>query len=208
MSLPLTEWIVAGGLVAVFLLMLGETLFPPIPSEIIMPLAGFRAAQGDMDILAVILVGTAGAMLGNAIWYGLARAWGEARFKRFTARWGRITTIDPEDVDAARRWFSRHGAAAVLVGRMIPTIRSIISVPAGLARMPAPRFLVFSSLGTGGWTAALAGGGYALGARFAQVERYLDPVSTGVVALVVGLYLYRLATHGRRSARHENARDG
>lgn len=194
MSLPLNEWIVAGGLLAVFALMLGETLFPPIPSEVIMPLAGFYAARGEMDITGVILIGAAGAMLGNIVWYAAARAWGADRFKRFTARWGRVTTIDAEEVDAARRWFDRHGGAAVLFGRMIPTIRSIISVPAGLARMGWPRFLAFSAIGTLGWTAALAGAGYLLGARFASVEEWLNPVSTAVIALVVGLYLYRQIT--------------
>ncbi len=193
-GLPISEWIVAGGLLAVFLLMFGETLFPPMPSEIIMPLAGFQAAQGRMDLAAVILAGAAGAMLGNTLWYGAARALGEARFAAFVARHARWTTIDADDVAAARRWFARHGAKAVGFGRMIPTVRSLISVPAGLARMPFWPFMLFSALGTLGWTAALAGAGWMLGARFEQVERWLNPVSTAVLVIILATYAWRLLT--------------
>lgn len=197
MSLPLNEWIIAGGLAGVFLLMLGETVFPPIPSEVIMPLAGFHAAQGELSIAGVIAAGAAGAMLGNVAWYWAARLLGAERFGGWAARNGRWTTIGPDDVDAARRWFERHGAAAVGFGRLVPTIRSIISVPAGLARMGQAPFVAWSALGTTGWTAALAGAGYALGSRFAEVEDYLEPVSTAIIAAVAGVYLYRLATHRR-----------
>lgn len=193
-GLPLSEWIVAGGLLAVFLLMFGETLFPPMPSEIIMPLAGFQAAQGRMDLAAVILAGAAGAMLGNTMWYGAARALGEERFAAFVSRHARWTTIDAHDVAAARRWFDRHGAKAVGFGRMIPTVRSLISVPAGLARMRFWPFAIFSSLGTLGWTAALAGAGWMLGARFEEVEHWLNPVSTGVIAVILATYAWRLLT--------------
>jgi membrane protein DedA with SNARE-associated domain len=198
-GLPLSEWIVAGGLLAVFLLMFGETLFPPMPSEIIMPLAGFQAAQGRMDLAAVILAGAAGAMLGNTMWYGAARALGEERFAAFVSRHARWTTIDAHDVAAARRWFDRHGAKAVGLGRMIPTVRSLISVPAGLARMRFWPFAIFSSLGTLGWTAALAGAGWMLGARFEEVEHWLNPVSTAVIAVILATYAWRLLTWKQRA---------
>jgi membrane protein DedA with SNARE-associated domain len=188
----ITGWIEQGGLLAVGFLMILENVFPPIPSELIMPLAGFLAAQGSMSMIAVILVGTAGSVLGCLIWYWLARVWGQERFLRFIDRHGVWLTLDREEAERAMRWFERYGPVAVLIGRMIPTVRTLIAVPAGLAGMSLWTFVLYASIGGLLWTGLLAGAGYLLKENYEQVEHWLNPVTTGVIVLIVALYLYRL----------------
>lgn len=193
------ELIESGGYAGVFALMLLETLFPPIPSEIIMPLAGLASARGDTALIGVIAAGTLGAMLGNIFWYVLARRWGAARFERFVERHGRWLTMTPADLRRVRGWFGKHGGPAVGLGRMLPTVRSLISVPAGLIDMRWPKFLAWSTVGTLGWTAALAVAGHALGrSSFTAIDEVIGPVSNAVVVLAAATYLWRLATYGRR----------
>jgi membrane protein DedA with SNARE-associated domain len=199
----ITGFVVRGGYVGVCLLMLAENVVPPIPSELIMPLAGFTAARGQLSLLLVVLAGTAGSILGAVFWYYVGRRLGSERLKRLTARHGRWLTLSPDDVDRADDWFRRHGARAVFFGRLIPTVRTLISVPAGIAGMPLPRFLAWSVLGTGLWTALLAGAGYLLQSQYERVSDYLNPVSTVVVVLIIGWYLYRVVTF--RSAGRDTA---
>ncbi len=192
------DWIIrlvdAGGYAGVALLMFIETVFPPVPSEVIMTVAGVAASRGTLSFGGVVAAGTAGAMLGNTLWFWLAIKLGRDQLNRFIDRWSRWLTLDWAEVERGQRLFARHGSIIVLAARMIPTLRSLISIPAGLFAMPLGRFLVFSTVGTAGWSAALAGVGYALGARFADVEAYLGPISTAVVALIILGYLWRLAT--------------
>jgi membrane protein DedA with SNARE-associated domain len=199
----ITGFVVRSGYVGVLLLMLAENVVPPIPSELIMPLAGFTAARGQLSLVLVILAGTAGSLLGAVLWYYVGRRLGSERLKRLTARHGRWLTLSPDDVDRADDWFRRHGARAVFFGRLIPTVRTLISVPAGIAGMPLPRFLAWSVLGTGLWTALLAGAGYLLQSQYERVSDYLNPVSTVVVVLIIGWYLYRVVTF--RSAGRDTA---
>ncbi len=180
------------GYVGVFLLMLLENIFPPIPSELIMPLAGFVAARGDLNFIAVILVGTAGSVVGALPWYYAGAKLGQKRMKHLAERWGHWLTLSPEDVDKASDWFGRHGKAAVFFGRLIPAVRTLISVPAGIAGMSMPLFLLYSTLGSLIWTALLALAGYLLESQYEKVSQYMDPISTGVVVLMVLYYLYRL----------------
>lgn len=180
------------------LLMLLENVFPPIPSELIMPLAGFVAARGEMGLVAAILAGTVGSLAGATLWYVVGRAVGADRLRRWSAHHGRWLTLSPEDVDRACAWFDRHGAGAVFFGRLVPTVRTLISVPAGLARMPLPKFLLWSGLGSLAWTSLLAIAGYLLGARYQQVEHWINPLSTAVVVGIIGIYLWRVATWTRR----------
>lgn len=187
-------FILAWGLWAVFLLLLAENVFPILPSEVIIPLAGFYAATHELPIVEVIVVASVGAMLGQYCWYWLAKAWGPERFRRWAARWGRWTTIDTEEVDMGQRWFARWGRWAVLVGRVIPVVRGLISIPAGLARMPAGEFLLWSVPSSTLWVALLALAGFYLGDRFPEIDRYLSPLSKAVVAGVVLVYVYRLVT--------------
>ena len=182
------------GYPGIFLLMLGENVFPPIPSEVIMPLTGYLCGTGALSLMPAVLAGTAGSVAGTSLWYLLGRRIGAAALKRWAARHGRLMTVSPSDIDAAQGWFDRHGGKAVLLGRMIPTIRTLISVPAGIARMSWGRFLVLTTLGSLAWTGLLTGAGYLLESQYDRVGNVLDPVSKLVVVVVVGVYLYRVAT--------------
>ncbi|MEA3261903.1 MAG: DedA family protein [Pseudomonadota bacterium] len=187
----LVEW---GGYWGVAALMLLETVFPPVPSEVIMTVAGVSAARGTMTLEGTILAGTAGAMLGNWFWYWLAIKFGEARMHVFIDKYSRWLTLDWDEVERGERLFAKYGSTIVLIARMIPTLRSLISVPAGLFKMSLRRFLVFSTIGTLGWSAALAGAGYFLGSQFGDVEKWLGPLSTAVIAAIVLTYLWRVVT--------------
>jgi membrane protein DedA with SNARE-associated domain len=179
---------------AVMLLMLAENIFPPIPSEVVMPVAGIVAGRGDMASWAVILCGTAGAVAGQALWFWLGLKVGKDRLKALAKRHGRWLTVSPRDVDKADRWFDKHGAKAVVIGRVVPGIRTLISLPAGLACMAWPKFLLYSTIGSGVWTAVLAYTGFALGERQENITRYIGPLSTAVFAVIVVYYLYRVIT--------------
>jgi membrane protein DedA with SNARE-associated domain len=186
------ELIARGGYWGVMLLMFVETIFPPIPSEVIMPLAGMEAARGQMNLPGVIAAGTAGAMLGNTAWYFLARSLGTERLRPFVARWGRWLTVSWKDLQRADKWFDRKGWLFILFGRMVPTIRSVVSIPAGIFEMPLRTFLIASTIGSLGWTTLLALLGQELGHNYKAVATYMGPVSTGILVLIFGYYLYRV----------------
>jgi membrane protein DedA with SNARE-associated domain len=184
--------------VGVFLLMFLETVFPPVPSEVIMPIAGLGAARGQMTLWGVIVAGTAGAMFGNFFWYLLARVIGIERFRPFIEKHGRWLTLDWFDVEKAERLFGRYGSIVVGLGRMLPTVRSVVSIPAGLLHMRLKSFLFWSSVGTAGWSSALAIAGYVLGQQFEQIETIVGPLSMAVIGLIVAAYLYRQLTWRKR----------
>ena len=188
------------GYVGLAFLMFLENVFPPIPSELIMPLAGFTAARGELNLVGVVVAGVAGSMAGALFWYYVGRWVGCERLERNAARHGRWLTIAPEEVDDAMRWFRRHGGKAVLIGRVIPAVRTLISVPAGIFDMRLPVFLAYTGVGTAAWTALLAGAGYLLEGQYRQVSAYLNPVSNAVIAVIVLWYLYRVVTFRRRAA--------
>jgi membrane protein DedA with SNARE-associated domain len=154
-----------------------------------------------MSIWGAIAAGSAGSLLGQSAWYWLGCHVGERRLRQLAERHARWLAMSPEDLDRAKDWLVRHGATAVLVGRLVPTIRTLISLPAGLAGMPLPKFLVFSAIGTTAWTGALTGAGYLLRSRFTQINDAIGPVSTTIVVAMVGWYVYRVATYGRRQRR-------
>ncbi len=192
------DWVLSiiesGGYGGIFFLMVLENLFPPIPSELILPLAGFAAAKGDLHVVMVVCIATSGAVVGCLPWYILGRLFGGTRLKRLSARYGRLLTLSPDDIDLAQAWFERHGPTAVLFGRMVPTIRTLISVPAGIARMPLPAFLLYSFIGSMLWTIALTLSGYVLESKYNTVSEYVNLVSNGIVLLMVLIYLYRVIT--------------
>ncbi|MFC3570220.1 DedA family protein [Paracoccus sp. TOH] len=192
------DWVVSTieswGYLGVLMLMVAENVFPPIPSEVIMPLAGFLAGSGRLSLTMTILVGTLGSVLGTLMWYYIGLWFGEERLKRFAARHGRLLTLSPSDIDAAHDWFQRHGAMAVFFGRMIPAIRTLISVPAGLARMPMWKFLLYTVIGSALWTGVLTFAGLLLHENYALVADWVDPLSKLVVIAVVAIYLYRVVT--------------
>ena len=168
-----------------------ENLFPPIPSELVIPLAGFVAAQGDLRLSLVIVMGSVGSLVGAFVWYAIGRRVGERRLRQWVARHGRWLTLSPEDVDRAQHWFRRHGAAAVFFGRLIPGVRTFVSLPAGFTSMPLGRFLLYSALGTGVWTAALAYAGVMLQANFTLVGDYIDVATNGLLALAAVMLVRR-----------------
>ena len=186
------------GYAGIFGLMLLETVFPPIPSEVIMPVAGARAATGDMTLAGVAIAGTAGAMVGNFFWFLVAASLGEAKFRLWVRRNGRWLTLDWYDISRVQKAFGRWGGLLVFAGRLVPTIRSVISFPAGLARMELLRFLIWSGMGTAIFSAALAAAGFALGTSFQNVDRVLGPISSGIFVLILVMYVYRQATWHRR----------
>ena len=195
----MSDWVVRlieqSGYLGVGFLMFLETLFPPIPSEVIMPVAGVAAAQGRLSFVLAVLSGTAGAMLGNIVWYLAARALGHDRLKPFIQRHGKWLTINWKDVQRAHDWFDRHGVALVMVGRLIPTVRSVISIPAGLLDMRFRNFIIASTIGTALWTTLLAGAGFKLQENFREIGHVVGPLSNVVIAIIVIVYLYRLVTH-------------
>ena len=173
-------------------LMFVETVFPPVPSEVIMTVAGVSAARGNVHFGGVVASGTVGAMLGNYLWFLLAIKFGKDRLQRFLEKHGRWLTLHWTEVERGQKLFSKHGSIIVLIARMLPTFRSLISIPAGIFKMSHRRFLVFSTIGTAGWSVALAGAGYALGSQFADVEKIIGPLSTVIIALIVITYIWRL----------------
>ncbi len=190
----LGDLIAQGGYWGIAFLMFLETVFPPVPSEVIMTLAGLQVAKGQLTMPGVIASGVAGAMAGNIFWYLVGRAYGYDRFCAFAEKHGRWLTIHPTDVGKARSWFDHYGPAAVGIGRVVPTARSLISVPAGVLKMQPSSFLIFSTLGTATWTALLAFAGYGLGVSFEDIDRFVDPIGAVIIVLLVVLYFYRLAT--------------
>ena len=199
----MSDWVIRlieqAGYLGVAVLMFLETLFPPIPSEVIMPVAGVAAAKGKLSLGWVIASGTAGAMLGNIVWYLVARALGIIRLKPFILRWGRWLTIEWDEIVRAERWFGTRGWLIVGVGRLLPTVRSIVSVPAGLLKMRFLTFTIASTVGTGLWTALLAGAGYLLGERYRDIDKLIGPVANGMIVAIIALYAVRL-WRGRKVA--------
>lgn len=189
----ITKFIESTGYFGIFVLTFLENVFPPVPSELIMPLAGFKAAQGALSLPLVIAAGTAGSLAGAGVWYYAGRKLGSERVRRLAERHGRWLTMSPDDVDRAEAWFQRHGSVAVLIGRLVPAIRSVISLPAGIARMPLPGFLALSAIGTGLWTAFLVCAGYLLESQYEVVADYLNPVSNAVFAGMALWYGWRIA---------------
>ena len=195
----MSDWIVRlieqSGYLGVGFLMFLETVFPPIPSEVIMSIAGVAAGQGKLSYPLVVAAGTAGAMLGNILWYLAARALGIVRLEPIIRRWGRWITMSWPEVKRAEHWFALHGTFFVFVGRMIPTVRSLVSIPAGLLKMRFKNFFIASTIGTAAWTAMLAGAGYKLGENYGEVDKVLGPASNAVMIALVAGYVYRVWTH-------------
>ncbi|MGE0257235.1 MAG: DedA family protein [Alphaproteobacteria bacterium] len=197
------DWIIGfierTGYFGIAAMMLAENVFPPIPSELIMPLAGFTAARGELSIVGAVLVGSVGSVLGSTLWYFIGYWLGGERLRRVAARHGRWLTVTPDDIDAACAWFDRHGGKAVLIGRLVPAVRTLISVPAGIAKMPLLPFLVYSGIGTLVWTALLGAAGFYLETQYRLVGDLLDPVADVVIGILAVWYIYRVVTFGNKS---------
>jgi membrane protein DedA with SNARE-associated domain len=196
--LNLIAW---GGYFGIFLLMALENIVPPVPSEVIMGLGGMAVARGDMALVPLVLWGTAGTTAGNYFWYFIGRNIGYERFRPFIARHGRWLTMEWRNVENLHRFFVKHGGWVVFVFRFMPTFRTIISLPAGMTKMPLWKFLLWTFAGSLIWNTVLAGAGFYLGSRFQVLEQYVGPVAIAItVAIVIG-YAYRVATWKPRAER-------
>lgn len=190
------EVIEALGAAGVGLLVALESVFPPIPSEVVLPLAGFLAGQGRMDFGTVVAFATAGSLLGALVLYALGAVLGTRRLERLADR---LPLMDARDVQRADAWMARHGSWAVLLGRMVPGVRSLVSIPAGVQRMPLWRFVLLTTAGSALWNVLFIGLGFLLGEQWQRVGAYSDLLNylvVGAVVLVLGV------TAGRRLRRH------
>jgi membrane protein DedA with SNARE-associated domain len=185
------------GYAGLALLMLAETVFPPIPSEAVLPLAGYLVERGDFNYVLVLLTSTAGSVLGAMLLYEAARHGG----RPFAERFLRFAHLRPEKLEDAERWFARRGALIVLLGRCVPGMRSLVSLPAGLLRMPRLQYLVLTLLGSAIWNAVLVTIGYLLGSQWERVADVIDPISKPLVAIVVVGVGGWLLWHGIRARR-------
>ena len=196
MSSFITHWVSSGGIVLVFLLMAVESCGVPFPSEVIMPFAGFLAAQGQMSLTGAILAGTLGNVAGSLVAYALA-----ARFGRpLLLGPGRRIGINASHLDLADRWFERHGLTAVLVGRVLPVVRTYISFPAGLAHVEPLRFTLLTFIGALPWCIALAAGGYAIGANYNRISGPIEIAAIIIAVILVAIVVGWLLRGRRRAA--------
>jgi membrane protein DedA with SNARE-associated domain len=187
-----------------------ENLFPPLPSEVILPLAGFTAARGTLVLWQVVVWTTAGSVLGALLLYGLGAWLGRARLHRLADR---MPLVSVDEVVAAERWFERHGEMSVLFGRLVPVVRSLISIPAGVERMPMARFLLWTALGSGFWNTVLVTAGFWLGERWHLVESgvgYFQAVVVGALVVLVLVWVVRKVRRpsARRTARRSDDEPG
>lgn len=194
----MTDWILnlmaAGGYWGVALLMALENIVPPIPSEVIMGLGGMGVARGDFDLTALLIAGTVGSVAGNFAWYEVGRRIGHERLRPFVNRWGRWLTLNWSEVERVVAFFHRHGGPIVFVARFMPFFRTMISLPAGMARMGWVRFVLYTAAGSLIWNCVLVWAGYTLGTRFGDLAKYTGPVAIAIGAAIVAGYLYRVIT--------------
>ena len=179
------QWVAQWGYLGIFAAMVLENVVPPIPSEVIMPLAGFYVGQGQLNFFGVVLAGLLGTVVGALPWYGIGRLVNERRLGQWIERHGRWLGVTAADLEQSRGWFQRHGAAVVFWGRLIPAIRTLISVPAGIEMMPAVPFLIWTTAGSLIWTLLLTLAGMALGEGYSKVELWIDPVAKAIKVLLV-----------------------
>lgn len=174
------------GYPGLFVLLLLETVFPPLPSELLLPLAGFLTGQGQMQFHWALLAATAGSVSGSLILYALGAWLGEERLRGLVRDYGRWLLLCEADLDKARGWFTRHGAEAVMIARLLPVARALVSVPAGLDRMPLWKFVPYTVIGTALFDGGLIALGWWLGSRWDLVEKYASWFEWGGLALLVG----------------------
>ena len=202
------QFIASYGYLAIFVLMVAESACVPVPSEVTMVFGGALAAGAvagaHLNLALVIAVGVAGNVVGSYIAWGVGAYGGRAAWRR----WGRYVLLRPSDIDRADRWFDRHGTKAVLFGRLLPVVRTFISLPAGIARMPPVRFGIYTLIGCIPWTAALAWAGYAVGANWQHVVSAFHGVTYALVAVIVLLVVAAIVLLVRRRIReHGGDRD-
>lgn len=201
----MTQWVLhlidAGGYWGIGFLMVLENVFPPIPSELIMGIGGIRVGQGHMAMVPLLFAGTLGTTIGNYFWFLVGVKFGFTRLRPLVERYGRWATLEWRDVEALNRLFAKYGQIIVFFFRFMPAFRTMVSLPAGLFRMGHWRFLAWTAAGALIWNVVLAYAGYLLGAHFADVDKYIEPVTTVTIGLAVVFYIYRLITWRPSEAR-------
>jgi membrane protein DedA with SNARE-associated domain len=189
----LAEWVISVierlGYAGLTVLVALENIFPPIPSELILPLAGFLTGQHRFSFLAVLIATTLGSLLGALLLYGIGMAVGQLRVRRLFERYGHWALLTPDDLSRSEAWFDRYGAVAVFIGRLIPVVRSLVSIPAGYRRMPLGQFLLLTGCGSALWNGALISLGWALGENWHLIEQYVGWLQYLVIAAVAFLVL-------------------
>ena len=186
------QWIGYG---AILLAMFLENLIPPIPSELIMPLGGFYVYQGQLDFFPVVLAGLIGTVVGALPWYGIGRLVNEERLEKWLEKHGRWIGINPKELSRSRKWFNRYGVSLVFWGRLVPGIRTLISVPAGVELMPVSPFLIWTTAGSLIWTLLLTIAGFYLGDSYPKIERWISPFSyvfKTIIILIISMALITL----------------
>ncbi|WP_200206801.1 DedA family protein [Micromonospora coerulea] len=201
----LTGWVASVidslGALGVAVLVALESIIPPIPSEIVLAMAGYLSAEGRFNVVLIVLAATAGSLLGALVLYWLGAALGEERLKRWLDH---IPLVDRDDLERADRWFERHGRWAVLIGRVVPVVRSLVSVPAGANRMPLGEFVLLTTIGSGVWNAVIVGLGYALGSRWQEVGRYSHWFNYAIFAV----FAFMIVSWVAKKIRKRRARRG
>lgn len=194
----LAEWAIdvidALGYWGLFLILVLENVFPPIPSEAVLPLAGFLTGQGRMNYFLAVLVATAGAVIGALILYYFGGWFGDRRIRWMVRKWGKWFAITEEDFDTASAWFDRRGTIAVMVCRCVPIVRSLVSIPAGIRNMALAPFIIYSAIGSAVWNSILIGLGWIVGDNWEDIEGYADYLQYVVILLVLALiafYVYK-----------------
>jgi len=190
----LTNWakdfVESAGYIGVFLMIVLENVFPPIPSEAILPLAGFLAGEGRFWLPAVILAATLGAVAGALILYYAAFWFGDARVRWLINKYGKWFAVSESDLDKANGWFDRHGGAAVLICRLVPIVRSLVSLPAGLRRMNLTTFIVYTAIGSGIWNTILIVAGWWLGDNWEDVSHLVDYLDYPIYLAIIGAVVW------------------
>lgn len=210
----LTDWVVdvikAIGYLGVALLVALESVFPPIPSEVVLPAAGLASSRGEANLALMIVAATVGSVIGAWVLYLVAAAIGDTRLHALVARYGRWLGVKPKDLERAEAWFDDHSGTAVLICRCIPLIRSLVSIPAGFRRMNPVKFTIYTAAGSLVWNAVLIGAGYEMGDRWEEVGEWVGTLQYVVVAAIL-LWMARWVwtrflspTHkARHAAEHE-----
>lgn len=188
------------GYPGIFLLMLVENMIPPVPSEMVMPFSGFMIADGELNFAGVIIAGTLGSVAGAVIIYYIGYKLGHDRLRTWICRWGKFMFLSGEDLDRSLDTFNRHGKSAIFVGRLIPGVRSLISIPAGINKMPMGEFIGLTLLGTLGWNLTLTTAGVLLGSNWRKILDIMDTYELVIWAVTGLLLLWFLVRRlGRRA---------
>lgn len=177
--------------IGIALLMLVENLFPPIPSELVMPFAGFLVNDGELSVIGVLIAGTVGAGAGAGVIYYVGTRMSEDGIRKWTRQHGKWLLLKESDIDRVMRTFAERGRSVVFIGRFIPGIRSLISLPAGVERMPLAPFFLYTLLGTLAWNGLLVGGGMILGENWQRILDWIDRYETFIWILVAIWIIYR-----------------